>query len=128
MNQPSPDATVQRLVHALNSADLDLAVSQYTADAVFVPTPGSVVRGRDAVRAALAETVALKPQLSTHRQEIISDGDTALYHSRWSMRGTTPDGQVVEMSGNSSDVLRRQADGSWLIAIDNPHGTAVLSA
>lgn len=126
MNQNSPDATVQRLVHALNSADLDQAASLYTADAVFVPEPGKVVHGRAAVRAALAELLALQPRLTTHRQQTFSDGDVALYHSRWSLRGTAPDGQTVELGGNSSDVLRRQADGTWLIAIDNPHGTRVL--
>lgn len=128
MNQNSPDATVQRLVQALNSADLDLAASLYADDAVFVPEPGKVVHGRAAVRAALAELVALKPRLSTQQQLIFSDGNTALYHSRWSLHGTAPDGQAIELGGNSSDVLRRQPDGSWLIAIDNPHGTAVLGA
>ena len=52
--------------------------------------------------------------------------ELALYHSKWSMRGTGPDGAQVEVSGQSSDVLRRQADGTWKIAIDNPWGTTVL--
>jgi ketosteroid isomerase-like protein len=26
----------------------------------------------------------------------------------------------------SSDVLRRQADGRWLVAIDNPWGTGII--
>ena len=28
------------------------------------------------------------------------------------------------MSGQGSDVLRRQRDGSWLSVIDNPYGRA----
>lgn len=43
-------------------------------------------------------------------------GDLALVHTRWSLEATAPDGAA----------LRRQPDGRWLIAIDNPWGTAVL--
>ena len=31
------------------------------------------------------------------------------------------DGPIV-MQGRTSDVLRRQADGSWLVVIDDPFG------
>jgi ketosteroid isomerase-like protein len=30
------------------------------------------------------------------------------------------------MGGVSSDVLRRQHDGRWLIAVDNPWGATIL--
>jgi ketosteroid isomerase-like protein len=30
------------------------------------------------------------------------------------------------MAGESSDVLRRQRDGRWLIALDNPWGADLL--
>ncbi len=32
------------------------------------------------------------------------------------------------MSGESTDVLRRQPDGRWLIALDNPWGVQILSS
>ena len=31
-----------------------------------------------------------------------------------------------KMQGTTSDVLRRQADGTWLFVIDNPWGSAIL--
>jgi len=30
------------------------------------------------------------------------------------------------MSGESTDVLRRQEDGRWLIVLDNPWGAQIL--
>ena len=50
----------------------------------------------------------------------------ALFCSKWSLTGTGPDGKPMQLGGLSSDILRRQADGTWLIAIDNPWGTAIL--
>ena len=54
---------------------------------------------------------------------MIRAGETALVCNRWSMRGTGPDGTVIELHGTSADVLRRRADGSWGIVIDDPWGT-----
>jgi hypothetical protein len=41
----------------------------------------------------------------------------------WSFSGTGSDGNAVNMTGKSADVLRKQSDGSWLFVIDNPWGT-----
>jgi len=32
-------------------------------------------------------------------------------------------GNAIELEGRTSDVARRQADGSWLIVIDDPYAT-----
>jgi ketosteroid isomerase-like protein len=37
-----------------------------------------------------------------------------------------PRGESVVLGGESTDVLRRQPDGRWLIAIDDPWGARVL--
>jgi ketosteroid isomerase-like protein len=50
----------------------------------------------------------------------------AFYCSDWSMSATDAKGNLIQMKGRTSDVLRRQADGTWLVAFDNPWGTAIL--
>ena len=61
-----------------NAGDIDAAMRMYVQDAVFVPKPGSSVRGLDAIRAALAEFMQLKlPIKTTHKQALVS-GDVAL--------------------------------------------------
>jgi len=107
-----------------NAGDIDAAMRMYVQDAVFVPKPGSSVRGLDAIRAALAEFMQLKlPIKTTHKQALVS-GDVALLISDWIIEGKGPDGQPVKLTGTASDVARRQADGTWLVLIDNPFGTA----
>jgi len=36
--------------------------------------------------------------------------------------GTGPDGRPITVQGTSADVLRKQADGRWLLVIDHPFG------
>jgi ketosteroid isomerase-like protein len=57
---------------------------------------------------------------------VIEAGDLALYLGRWTLRGTDPAGKSVMLGGESADILRRHADGRWLIVIDNPWGAQVL--
>ena len=122
----SPKDAVGQLVKALNSGDLDAAVSLYETTAVLVAQPGKIARGTKALREALSAFIALKPTLVARREQLIEAGDIALYASDWILTGTDPTGKPLEMRGRSSDVLRRRSDGSWLIAVDNPWGAAIL--
>ena len=118
--------TVNELTDALNRGDLERAQALYETDAVLVAQPGQVARGSVELKAALRGFIDLKPRLTTQTQSVIEAGDTALYMSRWTLQGSDPTGRAVSMAGESSDVLRRQPDGRWLIAIDNPWGAQIL--
>jgi ketosteroid isomerase-like protein len=50
-------------------------------------------------------------------------GEIALLFSDWTLSATDPDGHAIEMAGRTSDVARRQSDGSWLFVIDDPYGS-----
>lgn len=126
MKTLDPLDAVAQFVDAMNQGDLETALSFYEPQASFVVKPGVVVIGTIAIREALTEMVALKPTLSTEAQQVVEAGDIALYCSRWSLCGTDPVGNVVQMNGCSSDVLRRQPNGNWRIALDNPWGTEII--
>ena len=126
MGPKSPNDAVGQLINALNSGNLDAAVSLYEPSAVLVAQPGKVARGTTALRGALSAFIALKPTLVTRREQFIEADGVALYTSDWTLTGTDPTGKRLEMHGRSSDVLRRRSDGSWLIAVDNPWGPDVL--
>jgi uncharacterized protein (TIGR02246 family) len=121
-----PIDTVDRLTAALNRGDLDAALSLYEGNAVLVAQPGQLARGSAEIRAALRRFIDLKPRLTSHAQSIIEIEDVALYTGRWTLQGTDPAGREVSMGGDSTDILRRQDDGRWLIAVDNPWGSQVL--
>lgn len=122
-----PLDTINSLTRAINSGDIEAALGLYESEAIMVVAPGKIARGTAAIRSALEGFVSLKPVLKGEIHQSIIVRDLALFCSKWTLSGTSPDGKAVEMTGASSDVLRRHSDGRWLIAIDNPWGTSIIS-
>jgi len=121
----NPVDTVRNLIEAINKGEIETALSFYEPGAAFVVQPGKIVHGKDAIRAAIEGFVSLKPSLKGEAPQLVEVGDIALYCSKWTLVGTSLDSKRVEMNGVSSDVLRRQTDGRWLVAVDNPWGTSI---
>lgn len=126
MSMSNPADTVTRLINAVNQGDLATVAACYEPEATLIVQPGQVATGTQAIREAFAGFIAAKTIITSETHKIIQSGDIALFISKWTAAGTAPDGTSMNMGGTSSDVLRRQADGRWLIAIDNPFGAAIL--
>ena len=105
---------------AVNAGDVDALAALYEPDAVYVAGPGQPVVGRKAIRSALAGWLATKPRLRLDLAGLTVAGDVALERTRWTVVMPGPDGTPAESSGSSSVVLRRQSDGTWLMAVDDP--------
>ena len=119
-----PEA-VQRLWAArFKAGHLEGLLALYEPNATLMPQPGQAASGTAAIRGALGGFLGLKPTFDwLETKPAIRAGDLALLHSRWTLSGTGPDGRPLDLSGTTADVVRRQSDGTWLFAIDNPWGT-----
>ena len=113
---------IERFSRLLGEGDLDSMMELYEPDATFAPQPGQTAAGHEQIRAALGGFLAIEPRMEGTIEKVLEAGDTALVANRWRLTGTTADGEPVEMAGTSADVLRRRADGSWGILIDDPWG------
>jgi ketosteroid isomerase-like protein len=78
--------------------------------------------GISAIRQALANYVAMRPNIELKTRRVVEAGDTALLVADWRFRGTARDGGTVSRFGTSIEVARRQPDGSWRYHIDLPYG------
>ena len=110
-----------------SAGDLDGLVSLYEPGATLVPQPGVVVSGHSGIRGALSDFLALKGKFELQLRTAFQSGDIALLLSTWSLKGSDASGAVVELSGQTADVVRQQADGTWLVVIDNPYGAESVS-
>lgn len=108
----------------LNAGNLDALLVLYEPTAAFTVEPGKVVKGTAAIREVLARFLSLKPTMTLTPRVLANTGDIAMVTSKWALKGTAPDGQAVDLSGDSVEILRRQADGTWKFVIDSPWGLA----
>jgi ketosteroid isomerase-like protein len=117
----TPEDLHKPFVQSLNSGDLDALVALYAFDG-FLMTRGGPARGIGAIRAALAEYVAMRPTIQVTTRKVVQVENTALLVGDWLFHGTAADGSDVSTSGSSIEVARRQPDGSWRYLIDLPYG------
>ena len=107
----------------VNAGDLDAALALYEPTCAMVQRDGSVVVGHDGIRESLRRLIATKPKMSIRTVRVIPAGEgLAMLYSDWSFTGKGPDGQPVTRAGHAVELVRRQADGTWRLAADDPFG------
>lgn len=102
-----PQDLERRLIQRQHAGDIDGMVALFEPDAVVDCGGGKLLRGHAAIRAYYAEACAAGRKFAVGEQRpALVCGDLAMTSTR------LPDGDVT------TEVARRQADGSWLWVID----------
>jgi len=106
---------------AFNAGDLDSIVALYELNAVLVVN-GQPVAGQELIRNAYESFLAGRPRMSLKtRSAVMVDNNLALLHGDWVLEPAAADAAGKTTRGMSTEVVRRQADGSWRFVIDSPH-------
>ncbi|GJG86730.1 hypothetical protein tb265_19110 [Gemmatimonadetes bacterium T265] len=104
-----PEDLGRFFVERANAADVDGLVALYEPDAVLALPGGAVAVGTQAIRAFYGRLLAGAPRVAPGPQSpALRNGDLALTSTRLGGRNAT------------AEVARRQPDGTWLWAIDQP--------
>jgi uncharacterized protein (TIGR02246 family) len=117
-----PDEMNGAFAEAVSSGDVERVLALYEPDALLAARPGERASGLDEIRAALDELLALRGTMTSRNVWCMQVGELALLQGKWQLSGTAPDGSPVELSSRTAEVVRRQADGSWLYVIDHAFG------
>ncbi len=104
-----PEDLARFFVVRANAGDVDGLVALYEPDAVLAGPDGQVMRGAEAIRDFYAALLASRPTFVAGEQRpALRRDDIALTSSR------LVNGRVT------AEVARRQPDGTWRWAIDQP--------
>jgi uncharacterized protein (TIGR02246 family) len=105
-----PEDLTRLFVDRANAGDAAGIAALYEPDAVMAYPPGEQTVGRDAIRALWEQVLAHAPRFE-HEDPLptLVAGDIALT--------STP---AKDGTGVRAQVVRRQADGSWLRLLDQP--------
>ncbi|MFI5985296.1 YybH family protein [Streptomyces sp. NPDC051555] len=105
-----------------NAGDLDGLLALYEPDAVMVDETGRPHRGTTELRSFFTAMLSVEPTVRTVAATVVVHEDVAQGSTHWQLDVTAPDGTVSRTEGHAAELLRRQPDGTWLVAIDNPWG------
>jgi len=106
----------------VNAGDLDALMTLYEPGGSLVRLDGSVATGHADIRRALDRLVAMRPTLRLNVLRVVTNGeDIAMVYNDWTMSAKGADGASIERAGRAIEVVRRQADGTWRVAIDDPY-------
>ena len=97
--------------------DFDALVQLYTHDAVLMPPNHPVVEGRDALRTWL-DSFPKASAFSLSISDIGGYGDVAYVRGHATMTLYSEGEAGVEEALKYVEIRKKQADGSWLLAVD----------
>jgi len=121
--QPRTPESVHELFEAfVNEGNLERILHLYEPRAALVQRTGRVVSGAGAIRESLRSLLSIKPKMRIQRLSTIDAADVAVLISDWQVTGMAPDGSTVSEAGRTYDIVRRQANGTWRVVVDNPFG------
>jgi uncharacterized protein (TIGR02246 family) len=123
MPAQSPEECDRQFAQHLNAGDLDALVDLYEPNGTLVQRDGRVASGTAAIRAIFERIIAGKPHIALRIVKVVSnDRDLAMVYSNWRLVMHDDDGRANETAGKAIEVMRRQTDGSWRFALDDPFG------
>jgi ketosteroid isomerase-like protein len=119
----TPEDLLNSQVQEFNKRNIDFLMTLYEKDACFASKPGQVVRDLESIRRILQGLIDMGGKLEARVKRLLHSNNLALLITEWSLSGTEPDGNPINLTGRGTIVLRSQSDGTWLMVIENPWGT-----
>ena len=114
-----PEQIHQAVESLFNAKDLEGLTALYEKDARMVTPDGSVAEGIDAIREQWQGFLAMDAQMTVRTRYAVLVDDVALLRNDWEVK--SPD---MELASSASEVVRRQADGTWKYIVDHPFGSS----
>jgi ketosteroid isomerase-like protein len=106
-----PEDLGRLFLQRASAGDVAGVVALYEPEAVLAAPGGGLAVGTDAIRAVYQALLAGRPRFSGEVQPALRRGDVALTSTRFP-------------GGATAEIARRQPDGSWLWAADQPRVVA----
>src|ERR1041385_6814590 len=126
MGAHQPDEIHPLFQDAFNLRDVEALVSLYEPHAILI-VGGKQITGRENLKAAFHSMLTAGVRMRLTTRSIIESADgLAILHGERAVQRATSEDQVTTY-GISTEVIRKQPDGTWLFITDEPY-TPVLDS
>jgi uncharacterized protein (TIGR02246 family) len=135
-NRAADEAAIRAAVVAWSQAseakDVDKVVAFYTDDAIQMPDRGAIIQGKENIRKGWAGMLAEPgPGLTfaTTAVVVARSGDIAYEYGTFDFATKDKKGRIHDEKGKYLTAWKKQADGTWKVAvdIDNPDAPAAAA-
>jgi uncharacterized protein (TIGR02246 family) len=124
MHAENPHMVVTLLASALRDLDVTAIMALYEEDAALSISPGMLCKGTASIRKFYEGFFKLNPNIRYEMKNIAECSDLALFTAKWTTLSPIPAGLPISKTNYQACILRKQANGHWLIALNNPFGVA----
>jgi uncharacterized protein (TIGR02246 family) len=124
MPAQTPEQCDELFGQYVNARDLDRLIALYETQASMMNEDGTANHGIAAIREAMQGLFAALPEAKITMKVVRvarAGDDLAVLFNDWSLIGKAADGSAVDMKHKAIEVVRRQPDGVWRFAIDDPY-------
>lgn len=133
MKALKPSDIPQAFAVAFNSGQVEnlLALYEPQAKVVKAAEPSVSVKdmaiGLDAISKEMAELLRFGGECESRCEFAIEFENLALVRNDWVIRTKNQNDEPLEIKGQSTEIIRQQADGAWLYVVDHPFGAITQS-
>lgn len=120
MAAKTPEDCDRLFGEGVNRGDAAAVAALYESTGVL-ELDGVTYTGPEEVRPVIEGMVGAGVRIDMKVTRVLRGGDVAVLYNEWRMTAKGPDGKPQESSGKAIEVVRRQADGTWKYAVDDPN-------
>ncbi|MBB3130566.1 ketosteroid isomerase-like protein [Paenibacillus rhizosphaerae] len=121
-----PEDMNEAFAEAFNSGDIHALLSLYEPNSILMNPAGRLDQGIERIRGTLDDLLQLQGRMKSRNIYCIPFENIALLRAHFILHTQDGNGNPVQVEGHTSEVIRRQTDGSWRYIIDHPSGSDLL--
>lgn len=120
MSFQHPDHLQTAFVASFTAGDVEALLDLYETHAVQLQQDGRTLTGQNALRSVFVSLFEAGVTISGEQRQTVMADDLALTSTRYAFERNGEDGMSTTVQMATTEVSRRQADGTWRVVIDAP--------
>ncbi len=123
MNLPlNPEEMNECFANAYNTGEVNNLNELFETNAKVVNKKGEIIVGINKINAEHLNLLRLGGKMTSINKYCVEFENIALLRADWKIETHNENGDVAEIKGSSTEIVRKQENGSWLYIVDNPFG------
>ncbi|MGF9905342.1 YybH family protein [Brevibacillus porteri] len=118
----NPEDMNSAFAKAFNSGDIMNLLALYEPQAILITQDNEQSQGIEPIRKTLEQLLQVQGKMVSTNVFCVPFENIALLRAHFIIHTTDDAGNAMKIEGHTSEIVRKQPDGSWLYVVDHPFG------